>query len=112
VVLPIKSDGSAGTVRVHCTVGLDDFAFDKDGNLYGTTDPFNTVVRIAPNCTVETLLTFADGLDGPSSAVFGVKHDTKTLYVANAAFPFFSGQTPRRPSVMRLDVGISGEPRR
>src|SRR5438132_993788 len=81
-------------------LAFDDFAFDVQGNLYGTTDPFNTVLRVAPNGTVETLLTFADGLDGPSSAAFGVKNDKKSLYVANAAFPFFLGQTPRRPSVM------------
>ena len=34
VAIPIKWDGSAGKARVHATVGVDDFAFDKKGNMY------------------------------------------------------------------------------
>jgi len=108
----INEDGSAGAGRVHASgVGLDDFAFDVDGNLYGTTDPFNTVVRIRPDGTSEVLLTAADGLDGPTSTAFGVGKESKSLYITNAAFPFFPGPTPRRPSLMRLGVGIPGQPR-
>lgn len=107
VAFPIRGDGTAGPPRVHATgVGFDDFAFDVRGNVYATTDPFNTLVRIAPDGTVETLLTAADGLDGPTAAAFGVRGDNRSLYVANAAFPFFS--TTHRPSVMRLDVGVPG----
>lgn len=112
VAIPIKEDGSAGAARVHATgVMLDDFAFDIKGNLYGTTDPFNTLVRVAPDGTQTVLLTAADGLDGPTAAAFGVGRDAKSLYVTNAAFPFFPGPTPRRPSLMRLEVGIPGQPR-
>jgi sugar lactone lactonase YvrE len=112
VVFPILADGSAGTGRVHASgVGLDDFAFDVQGNLYGTTDPFNTVLRVAQDGTVEVLLTAADGLDGPTATVFGVGADNKNLYITNAAFPFFSGPNPRRPSLMRLSVEIAGKPR-
>lgn len=108
----ILEDGSAGPGRVHASgVGLDDFAFDVRGNLYGTTDPFNTVVRVRPDGTIEVLLTAADGLDGPTSAAFGVGRDSKSLYITNAAFPFFPGPSPRRPSLMRLDVGVPGKPR-
>ena len=58
------------------------------------------------------LLTAADGLDGPTAAAaFGVGRDGKNLYVTNAAFPFFPGLNPRRPSLMRLNVGIPGKPR-
>jgi len=112
VAFPINDDGSAGAGRVHASgIGLDDFAFDVKGNLYGTTDPFNTVVRIAPDGTIEVLLTAADGLDGPTAAAFGVRGDNKYLYVTNAAFPFFPGPNPRRPSLLRFDVGVPGKPR-
>jgi sugar lactone lactonase YvrE len=112
VAFPIQPDGSAGAGRVHvANIGLDDFAFDVKGNIYGTTDPFNTVVRIAPDGTVTVLLTAADGLDGPTAAAFGVGNDNKNLYITNAAFPFFPGQTPRRPSILRLNVGVAGKPR-
>jgi sugar lactone lactonase YvrE len=97
---------------VHVALGFDDFAFDVKGNLYGTTNfVFNTVVRVTPDGRTKTLLTVADGLDGPSAAAFGVRDDKKTLYITNAAFPFFPGPDPRRPSLMRLHVGIPGEPR-
>jgi hypothetical protein len=69
------------------------------------------VVRVTPDGMTETLLTFADGLDGPTSAAFGVKNDKKNLYIANGALPQFPGQNPRRPSIMRLHIGIKGEPR-
>jgi sugar lactone lactonase YvrE len=94
---------SGGAPRVHAEgVMLDDFAFDVRGNLYGTTDPFNTLVRVAPDGSADVLLTAADGLDGPTAAAF----DGDAIYITNGAFPFFS--TTRRPSIMRLDVGIRG----
>jgi sugar lactone lactonase YvrE len=112
VAFRIKAHGAAGPGRVHVALGFDDFAFDVKGNLYGTTNfLFNTVVRVTPDGTSEILASFADGLDGPSAAAFGVENDKKHLYITNAAFPFFPGQTPRRPSVMRLDVRIPGKPR-
>jgi hypothetical protein len=102
----------ASAARVHAAgVGLDDFAFDVRGNLYGTTDPFNTLVRVRPDGAVDVLLTAADGLDGPTSAAFGVGKDDKSLYITNAAFPFLTGPSPRRPSLMRLEWGIPGQPR-
>ena len=112
VAIPILDGGAAGTGRVHVSgIALDDFAFDVNGNLYGTTDPFNTLARVAPDGTVITLLTTSDGLDGPTAAAFGVGADRKNLYITNAAFPFFPGPNPRRPSLMRLNVGIPGKPR-
>jgi sugar lactone lactonase YvrE len=111
VVIPIRWDGSAGKARRHATVGVDDFAFDKKGNMYAGTNASNEFLLITPAGTVDTLLTLADQLDGPTSAAFGVKHDKKWVYIANGAFPNFPGQDPRRPSIMRLYVGIKGEPR-
>jgi hypothetical protein len=111
VAFPINADGSAGPGRVHAMIGLDDFAFDVQGNLYGMTNFFNTVVRVTQDGATEVLLAFEDGLDGPSSGAFGVGKDRKNLYIANLAIPTFPGQDPRRPSVMRLHIGIRGEPR-
>jgi len=112
VAFPIRADGSAGPGRVHASgIGLDDFAFDVQGNLYGTTDPFKTLVRIAPDGSKTVLLTEADGLDGPTAAAFGVGKDSKALYVTNAAFPFFPHPDGRRPSLMRYELGVPGHPR-
>jgi hypothetical protein len=109
VAFPILEDGSAGTPRVHATgVGLDDFAFDVNGDIYGTTDPFNTLVRVSPGALPVVLLTDADGLDGPTAAVFGRREgDNQNLYVTNGAFPFFS--TTFRPSILRVAIGVPGQ---
>jgi sugar lactone lactonase YvrE len=111
VALPIEDDGSAGPGRVRAVIGCDDFAIDVRGNIYAMDNFGSRVVRIRPNGTQEILLTIADGLDGPSAGAFGVGKDKRSLYITNAAFFFFPGPTPRRPSVMRVPIGIPGAPR-
>lgn len=111
LAVPVGRHGAAGPIRIHATgVPCDDFAFDVVGNIYCATDPFNTLLRISPSGTSEVLLTAADGLDGPSAAVFGRgKHDRMALFVTNAAYPFFS--TTHAPSLFRVDIGIPGASR-
>jgi sugar lactone lactonase YvrE len=109
VALRIKSNGSAGPGRVHAAARVDDFAFDVKGNPYGSGN--HMVIRVTRDGTSEILLTSADGLDIPTSAAFGVKDDRRDLYVANGAFPFIPRPEPRRPSVIRLHIGIPGKPR-
>jgi sugar lactone lactonase YvrE len=112
VAFPISADGSAGPGHVHVKIGVDDFAFDVKGNLYAMTQIDQTVLRVSRDGrNIETLLTSTDGLDGPSSGAFGVGHDRKNLYIANASFPVFRVQPPGRPSVIRLHIGIPGKPR-
>ncbi len=109
VAIRVAPDGSAGATRIHASgVFCDDFAFDVHGSLYCGTDPFNTLLRIAPDGSVETLLTQLDGLDGPTAAAFGQQGDRFGLYVTNAAFPFFPEPPPRRPSLMRVSLDVPG----
>jgi sugar lactone lactonase YvrE len=110
VAIDINPDGTAGAIRTHAT-GLfcDDFAFDLEGNLYATTGPFNTVLRVAPDGAITTLLTGNDGLDGPTAVAFGrAGGDNFNLYICNAAFPFFS--VTHRPSLMKLYLEFPGAP--
>ena len=114
VAIPFDHGDDAGTPRVHAQLppplGCDDFAFDVHGALYCGTDPFNRLVKVSPDGTSEVLLTVDDGLDGPTSVAFGVHgNDRKNLYIANAAFPFFT--TTFRPSLMRYRLGVVGAPR-
>ena len=96
-----------GEPRVVADVGCDDFAFDVKRNLYCGTDPFNTVLKVAPDGSVETLLDVDDGLDGPTAVLFGrFGVDRFKLYIANAAFPFFSDDP--MPSLMRLSLEHRG----
>lgn len=112
IAFPILPDGSAGEPRVHSDIspqGCDEFTFDVHGNMYCTTDPFNTILRIAPDGSFETLLTAADLLDGPTSVAFGRRgQNRKNLYITNAAFPIFT--TTFRPSLMRLPLDLPGAP--
>ena len=111
IAIRIRPDGTAGAIRTHTTgVFCDDFAFDVHGSLYCGTDPFNTVVRIAPDGSQETVLTVADGLDGPTALLFGRKAEGFDLYITNAAFPFLPGPPTRVPSLMRLRLDVHGFP--
>ncbi len=106
VRIPLRPDGRAGTptIRFRHIFG-DDFAFDVRGNLYVTTDPQNTLVRINPAGGVTVLATAADGLSGPSAAAFGTRPgDRTTLYVSDLSY--FS--PVKRPGLLKLDVGIPG----
>ncbi|MGH1343540.1 MAG: hypothetical protein ACRBN8_18430 [Nannocystales bacterium] len=87
--------------------GCDDFALDFIGTIYCTTDPFQTVVSISKYGEVETILDASDGLDGPTAAAFGRGLDAKTLYISNAAFPFFPG-TGNGPSLMSIQTPLFG----
>ena len=112
VVIPIEGGDEPGEPRIHANIpdgqGCDDFSFDVHGNLYCTTDPFRTLLRVAPDGSVTTLLTFADGLDGPTATAFGIHDEQFDLYITNAAFPFFS--TTHQPSLMRLHLDVPGAP--
>jgi len=114
VRIKLLSDGSAGEPEVYHTTengqGCDDFAFDLIGGIYCTTDPFQTVTYISRIFRKETVLwTAEDGLDGPTASVFGRGADRKTLYIANANFPFFPS-TGNGPSVQKVELPIGGYP--
>lgn len=110
----VENDGSAGGVELYHTLdgeddGCDDFAIDLFRRIYCTTDPFNTVVRIDPNGNERLIFTADDGLDGPTAATFGRGANWNTLYITNAAFPFFFG-TGNGASLQKTERFIGGYP--
>jgi sugar lactone lactonase YvrE len=113
VAIPFEPHDAPGEPSIHATLpsglGCDDFAFDVHGSIYCTTNVTNFLIRIDPDGTSEVLLTGADGLDGPTAAIFGrTGADRFNLYITNGAFPF--GPNNQSPSVMRLHLGVVGEP--
>ncbi len=109
VEFPVLPSSAAGEPSVHGTLpggqGCDEFAFDRRGRIYCTTDPFNTLVRLNRDGSSDILLTGADGLDGPTSVFFGRRPgNRRNLYITNAAFPFFT--TTFTPSLMRLPLSL------
>ena len=110
VIVPVRPDGNAGTPRtfvqddrLHIADGL---AFDVRGNLYVACSQGNdTLFRVRPDRTIETLATAADGLDYPANIAFGTGiTDRKDLYIAN------DGEDFGHASVARAQIGTPGLP--
>jgi sugar lactone lactonase YvrE len=112
--IPVTPDGSAGSIKVvledEGLEGADGIAFDKKNNIYVAVNQQDKLVRITPDEEIETLATA--GLDYPASVAFGVGEESKVLYVTNLAFLRAQGLvegTPN-PSLVRLEVGVTGRP--
>lgn len=60
--------GRPGTPEVvKKDIGLDDFDFDRSGNLYGATHVYNSLVRLAPDGQVTVLAGLAQGMAGSTA---------------------------------------------
>ena len=111
VRIPLGEDGSAGRPEVFMTsINLDDFAFDVEGNLYGTTHVYNNVVRITPTRVVTVVAGLAQGLAGSTAAAFGrTAADRTALYITTnggmSASPAGGVQSGR---VVRIETGAVG----
>jgi sugar lactone lactonase YvrE len=89
--IPIKSDGSAGTISTFASglATIDDFNFVGRGDeIAAALDIDNEVDLVQPNGTAETILDAGDGLEGPTS--IAVRGDM--MYVASAGY--FTGTDP------------------
>lgn len=110
--IALNADGTAGALEVWMTnINLDDFAFDNQGNLYGTTHIFNSLVRIDPERRI-TILAGADaGLVGTTAVAFGrTETDKLSVYVTTnggMSKPLNGVVQPGR--VVKLNVGAAGE---
>jgi sugar lactone lactonase YvrE len=113
VRIPVNPDGSAATpellVEDPALFLSDGLAVDTRDNVYVAVIGQNTVVRIAPDGSIETLATATDDLDGPSDVTFGTSRgEQKDLFITN--FAFLTPEQDRSPSLMKLGVGVPGAP--
>jgi len=111
--IPVLPDGTAGAASVvaegPALNGADGVALDVFGDAFVAVNSQNTLLRVAPDGSYTTLATAADGLDNPASLAFGTSHgERKTLYITN--FAVFSAAP--KPGLLRLPVGVPGEPLR
>ncbi len=109
VRIPLGEDGSAGRPEVFMTsINLDDFAFDVEGNLYGTTHVYNNVVRITPARVVTVVAELAQGLAGSTAAGFGrTDADRTALYVTtNGGMSSAARTNSRTLRPLHLKIGI------
>jgi sugar lactone lactonase YvrE len=89
---------------------IDDFAFDVEGNLYGATHIFNSVVRIAPDGHTTIVATEKQGVTGSTAIAFGrTESDLDCIYVVGNGGMFLPPPTGIVPAeVVRLKVGKQG----
>ena len=112
VKIPIQRDFSAGEPNIFIkNAVIDDFAFDREGNLYGATHIFNSVVRISPDGEISTIATAEQGVTGSTAVAFGrLDSDRTSIYVVTNGGMFLPPPTGIVPAeVVRLDVGIRGD---
>jgi putative intracellular protease/amidase/sugar lactone lactonase YvrE len=108
--ISLMDGGAPGEPEVFLSnVNLDDFAFDAEGNLYGTTHVYNSVIRISPAKEITTIATAAEGVTGSTALAFGQNDDRTSIYVTTnggMSLPLPTGVAPAK--VVRLEVGIPG----
>ena len=112
--IPITKTGRSGEPEIFVQNALvDDFAFDVEGNLYGATHVFNSVIRIAPDGAIATIAEGKQGVTGSTAIAFGRrKHDRKSIYVVTNGGMFLPPPTGIVPAeVVRLEVGLRGRSR-
>lgn len=86
---------------------IDDFAFDTEGNLYGATHVYNSVVRIDPQGQTTIIAQAEQGVTGCTAVAF---YGTD-LYVVNNGGMFLPPPGGVEPAqVLRLAVGATGAP--
>jgi sugar lactone lactonase YvrE len=108
--IPFVENNTPGTPEVCLTnVNLDDFAFDVQGNLYGTTHVYNSVIQISPDQKITTIATAEQGMAGSTALAFGRANNNTNLYVTTnggMSLPLPGGVEPAK--IVKLNVNIAG----
>lgn len=94
---PLGKDGRFGApTLVARGIPGDDFAIGKDGSLFVTTHPYNTLVRVTPDGRRTIIADARQHIVGATDAVFGRGPDDRdTLYVATDGGAFTAGPKAR-----------------
>ncbi|MEQ9270069.1 MAG: ester cyclase [Haliea sp.] len=107
VRIPIASDGWAGQATVHASgVPGDDFAIAKDGTLYVTTHPYNSVIRVDREGGRTLIAGPEQGIVGPTAATFARRAagEAKLYVVTDGGFFNPLPEQPLRPNLVELDI--------
>ena len=101
--IPVAADGGAGGPEV-VTSGLpaDDFAIARDGTIYATTHPFDTVVRLTPDGRRVVVAGAGQGVIGPTAAAFA--KDGALIVVTDGGLYRPSPGVEPVPTVVRLEL--------
>ncbi|MEH1785661.1 gluconolactonase [Nostoc sp.] len=111
--IPVDTANQPGEPEIFVEqTNIDDFAFDVEGNLYGATHIYNSVVRIASDRTTTIIAQAEAGVIGSTAVAFGQNESDRTaIYVVTNGGMFLPPPTGVVPAnVVRLEVGKVGYP--
>lgn len=93
----LNQQGKFGSAALVATgIPGDDFAIGKDGSLFVTTHPYNTLVRVSPGGERTIIGKEAQHIIGATDAAFGkTATDSNTLYVVTDGGAFTGGPNTR-----------------
>jgi hypothetical protein len=110
VRIPILENALPGEPEIFVDrVNVDDFAFDRQGNLYGATHIYNSVIKITPEGNVSTIAQAEQGMAGSTALAFGADDERRRIYVVTnggLSYPLPTGIETAK--VVRLDVDGEG----
>ncbi|MDZ7953041.1 gluconolactonase [Nostoc sp. DedQUE09] len=111
--IPVDTANRPGEPEIFVEqTNIDDFAFDVEGNLYGATHIYNSVVRIASDRSTTIIAQAEAGVIGSTAVAFGqTQSDRTAIYVVTNGGMFLPPPTGVVPAnVVRLEVGKPGYP--
>ncbi|MDZ7962818.1 MAG: gluconolactonase [Aulosira sp. DedQUE10] len=111
--VPITTTNEPGEPEIFVQqTNIDDFAFDVEGNLFGATHIYNSVVKITPNGSTTIIAQAEQGVIGSTAVAFGQQESERTsIYVVMNGGMFLPPPTGIVPAnVVRLEVGKPGYP--
>lgn len=109
--IPIDAEERPGKPAIFVApTNIDDFAFDREGNLYAATHVYNSILKIAPDGETVTIAQADRGVIGSTAVAFGRQTgDATSIYVTTNGGMFLppaGGVVPA--NVVRLEVGKPG----
>ncbi|MDM9583865.1 MULTISPECIES: gluconolactonase [unclassified Nostoc] len=118
--IPVDTANRPGEPEIFVEqTNIDDFAFDVEGNLYGATHIYNSVVRIASDRSTTIIAQAEQGVIGSTAVAFGQTEGDvydglrlrTAIYVVTNGGMFLPPPTGVVPAnVVRLEVGKPGYP--
>ncbi|MFN6568376.1 gluconolactonase [Dendronalium sp. ChiSLP03b] len=111
--IPMNTANEPGEPEIFVEqTNIDDFTFDVEGNLYGATHIYNSVVRITPDGSTTIIAQAEQGVIGSTAVAFGQTGSDRTaIYVVTNGGMFLPPPTGVVPAnVVRLEVGKVGYP--
>jgi hypothetical protein len=113
IAIELGSHRPQGSVRIVAEgIPADDFAFDVEGNMYLTTHPFNTIIRLAPDGTRMRVAGPAQGVTGCTACRFDLRagHRNELLVISDGGL-FHPGEEGIMPAkIVRLETEREGAP--